>query len=419
VTTRPPTDFDLADPTLLFRDDVLADPTPLYAFLRRHAPVWEIPGTSTFVVSKAELVGEAVGRPEDFSSNLTSLVYRGADGAPAVFDMAPLGAATHVLATADRPVHTPHRALLQPALSRARVAALEPAVRTMVDELLDRLLDGGEVAVIDVVAGVAEQLPMRVIMDVIGLPAADVQTLAPLVRNSDDLLAGAIDAQAIADAANAAAECAVYLAGRVEQEVRSPRNNDSLIGRLAEAVGDDFTLEDAVGILVQLLGAGTETTASLIGRSVLHLAGDNSMQQRLRMDPGAIPAFLEELLRYDGPFRFHYRTTRRATVLGGVSIPAHARLLLMWASANLDDAAVADPETFDIDRPPPNAHLAFGRGIHFCIGAHLARLEARLAIEGLLARSSRFRVDPGWTPAHASSIFLRRLETLPVTVEPV
>lgn len=105
--------------------------------------------------------------------------------------------------------------------------------------------------------------------------------------------------------------------------------------------------------------------------------------------------------------------------MGGVSIPAHARLLLMWASANLDDVAVTDPETFDIDRPPPNAHLAFGRGIHFCIGAHLARLEARAAIEGLLARSSRFRLHRSSAPAYAPSIFLRRLETLPVAVEPV
>src|SRR5690606_34372042 len=106
-----------------------------------------------------------------------------------------------------------------------------------------------------------------------------------------------------------------------------------------------------------------------------------------------VPAFVEEALRSDGPFRFHYRMSTRDTSLGGVAIPARSRVLLMWAAANLDEAAFDDAERFDVDRPLVKSHLAFGRGIHFCIGAPLARLEARVAIEQLLARTSDIRLD--------------------------
>src|SRR5688572_5641847 len=152
--------YDLDDETLLFRDDVIADPTPLYAQLRAEAPVWRMPGATTFVVTRADLVTEAVSRVDDFSSNLSSLVFRGADGCPHVFDMAPLGDATHVLATADPPVHATHRKLLQSSLSPANVARFATDIAAMVDEMLAPLLAGGGG---DLISNLADPLPMRVI----------------------------------------------------------------------------------------------------------------------------------------------------------------------------------------------------------------------------------------------------------------
>ncbi|HZP28566.1 MAG TPA: cytochrome P450 [Acidimicrobiia bacterium] len=408
--------FDLDDPTLLFRADVLDDPAPLYAQLRRRAPVWEMPGTGTFVVSSAELVTEAVNRPADFSSNLLSLVFRGDDGRPVVFDMTRLGAAIYVLATADAPTHTVHRKLLQPAFSPGAVERLAGSVAETADALLDPLLRTGRG---DAATRLAEPLPVRMICRVVGIPDDDVAALAPLVLQSNDLLAGVLDAEMMASAATAAMETTKYLTDLLAGWRAGDRAEPTICRVLAGAVAaEEITFEDAVGILVQLLGAGTETTTGLIGRAVLQLARDPSLQQRVRDRPDLVPAVLEETLRIDGPFRFHYRAVTHDTELGGVRIPAGSRLLLMWASANLDDAEIDRPEQFDVERPVPRAHFAFGRGIHFCIGAPLARLEGRIVLERLLARTTSFAVDDDRAVRIRPSIFLRRLASLPLTLVP-
>jgi cytochrome P450 family 144 len=408
--------FDLSDPALLFRDDVLDDPAALYRQLRAEAPVWQMPGTGTFVVTRAELVNEAVARVDDFSSNLTSLVHRGADGLPRAFDMTPMGDAIHVLATADPPVHTQHRKLLQPHLAPGVVARLEGDVFAIVDALLDGLPATGGV---DLTAALADPLPMLVIARVIGLPSADARKLVPLVLDVDQMLAGVSDERGMARAAEAAMEQATYLADRLQRTVEDPTTvlDDTLLRALSDAIGrGEMTFDEAVGILVQMLGAGTETTTSLIGTAVRLLAADDELQDRLRAEPALVPTFLEEVLRLDGPFRFHYRSTRRDTELGGIAIPGGSRVLLMWAAANLDESAYPDPDAISLDRAGVKSHLAFGRGIHFCIGAPLARLEARVAVTRLLESTTSIRLDAEHPPRHHRDIFLRRLAELPVVI---
>jgi cytochrome P450 len=408
--------YDLADPGLLFRPDVLEDPLALYAQLRRDAPVWEMPGSGTFVVSTAELVTEAVNRPDDFSSNLLSLLFQGDDGRPVVFDMSHLGAAIHVMATADDPLHTAHRKLLQPALSPGAVDARSEFVRAVVDELLEPALRAGHG---DFATQLAEPLPVRVICEIIGIPEPDVESLAPLVLQSNDLLAGVVDGETMASSATAAAETSAYLTDLLETWRSSAATDDTICDLLVRATADGrITLDAGVGILVQLLGAGTETTTGLIGRALLQLASDPALQSRLRAEPDLIPTAVEETLRFDGPFQFHYRAAMRDSAIGGVRIPAGSRVLLMWAAANRDGDAVEHADEFDIERAVPRAHLAFGRGIHFCIGAPLARLEARIAIERLLQRTTSFSIDDSRPVAIRPSIFLRRFASLPLTVEP-
>ena len=406
--------FDLSDPTLLFRDDVLADPTPLYRYLRSEAPVWEIPGAATFVVTRADLVNEAVVRIDDFSSNLNSLIFRAADGLPRSFDMTEMGDAAHVLATADPPMHTRHRKLLQPHLAPGCVAGLEGEVTTMVDHLLDDLLATGGG---DLVARLADPLPIRVITRVVGLPTEDSSRLVKLVLDVDQILAGIADEDGMARAAASAMEQATYLAEHLQRVIDTPTSvlDDTLLFAICESVTrDELTFEEGVGILVQMLGAGTETTTSLIATAVLMLAHDHRLQDQLRANLSAVPTFIEEVLRLDGPFRFHYRTTLHDTELGGVAIPARARVLLMWAAANLDESAYPDPESLDLERTIAKSHLAFGRGIHFCIGAPLARLETRIAITRLLKSTTDIRLDPELPPRHHRDIFLRRLAQLGV-----
>lgn len=172
------TTFDLDDPQLLFSEKVLADPSPLYDQLRRHAPVWRIPGQDSYLVSDPGLIREAVGRTSEFSSNLVSLLYRDEDGGPISFDMAPLGDPIHVLAVADPPTHAAHRKLLQPHLSPEAVRSLAEDIRQFADEGLDPLLtaQGG-----DVVAALTNPLPAQVVCRLIGLPTEDAERLVQAV----------------------------------------------------------------------------------------------------------------------------------------------------------------------------------------------------------------------------------------------
>jgi cytochrome P450 family 144 len=176
---------------------------------------------------------------------------------------------------------------------------------------------------------------------------------------------------------------------------------------------------EAIGTLMLIVSAGTESTTSLLGAGARFLAERQDLQQALRADPARIETFVEEACRVEPPFRGHYRRVTRPTELGGVAIPAGARVVLVWPAANRDPAAFDDPEDIRIDRPAPRQHVGFGWGIHLCLGAPLARLEARLVFERLLARTSAVTLDAD-APAlrHHRSLMIRRLIALPLEVTP-
>jgi cytochrome P450 len=171
-------------------------------------------------------------------------------------------------------------------------------------------------------------------------------------------------------------------------------------------------------MLVQLVGAGGESTAGLIGNAARILAEQPELQQRLRSAPELIPPFLDEVLRVESPFRGHYRLVRHDCQLGGVDLRAGDHLVLHWGAANRDDAEFADSDQIALGRPGRRAHVAFGRGLHFCVGAPLARLEAEVATATLLARTRRFRLDPAEAPVWAPSIFVRRHAKLRLQIQP-
>lgn len=399
-------DIDLDDPTLFLRDDVVADPRPLYDALRRRAPVWRLPGHDSYLVSEPSLVRDAVGRPADFSSNLVSLLYRDADGRPAAFDMAPYGDPINVLATADPPNHTRHRKLLQPHFGPSAVARLEPTVRQVVDQQLAPLLADGRG---DIVAALSDSLPALTICYLIGLPPEDAPRLTSIVADVSLLLDGVTDLDGMGRAGAAAMQLYEYGQTHVDAALRlPPSRRPGLLAVLAGAIeSDSLTNGEAMSLLLQFFTAGTETTSSLIATTVETLARQPDLQEHLRSHPEQIPAALEDILRHDGPFQFHYRWTPAEARLGDTIIPANSRVLLLWAAADRPS-----PEQKEEDGP----HFAFGRGMHFCIGAPLARLEARIAIEQLLGRTSRISLDPAHPPMRRPSILLRRHASLPVIV---
>lgn len=408
--------IDLSDPHVLLREDVLDDPSELYDRLRAGAPVWQLPGQDTFLVSDPKLIREAVNRPEDFSSNLVSLLHDDGSGCPVPFALAAPGDPVHVLATADPPVHTAHRKLLQQHLSPAAVAALEPEITRIVDDQLQGLLCQVP-GPVDAVATFSDPVPARTVCALVGLPESDADNITRLVSDTGALLDGVTLREGMSGAMVAAMELTGYVRDHLERSLEMPADERrGLLGVFSSQIESGEVGAGEVGdMLVVLVSAGSETSASLIATTIATLAKDLELQERLREHPGDLPDELERILRADGPFQFHYRYVPADTELGGVSIPARSRMMLMWAAANRPAPGDVSLPVVDTARGPA-PHFSFGRGLHFCIGAPVARLEARIAIERLLAATDHFELDPDLPVVRRPSIFIRRLAALPLRV---
>jgi cytochrome P450 len=398
----------------LFAPAVIEDPHPLFArILERHA-IARIGDTGVHLVTTWDGIEEALERGEDFSANLTGVLIRGDDGLPMALEL-PVTGANQVIATADEPEHAVHRAIAQPRLAGARITLLEAQLREWVREALDRWLDahGGDFVPI------AETIPARALAHVLGLPDGDVSHFRRWAMMGGDMLAGDLRAPRMRELAVETAAMADYLAKHLEatKAGREPAPDAPLLHALAHAaLGGAIPFRDAVGISIIMFGAGGESTAALIGSAARLLARDPACADELRRRPDLIPRFVEEVVRLESPFKFHYRVVRRACELGGFALAPGDRLMLCWAAANRDPAHFEAPDAVRLDRRHPKQHLGFGRGAHFCIGAPLARLEARVTMEELLARTRRIAPRAGEPHVYAHSIFVRRLERLPLDV---
>ncbi|WP_067699643.1 cytochrome P450 [Nocardia jejuensis] len=400
-----PDAIDIFDPVHL------DDPYPLYRLLRERAPVYRVPGTDFYLVTPWDLVTEAVSRPADFSSHLTGVLLQQPSGPHSTFDLDGGGRAVHVLATADDPAHLAHRKLVQPLLAK-RIRELA----TTVGESVDRLwLRGVRDDRIDWAADMADLLPLALVADIIGLPRDDVPQLLSWAYDSTEMLGGVVAADQFGRSVTAAAELAGYLHTKFQAALRDP--GDDLLGVLARACASDQLTDDvAVLILIQLVGAGGESTAGLIANSARLLAADPDLQSEIRREPALIGPLLDEALRLESPFRGHHRHVTRDTTLGETRLPAGSHVLLLWGAANRDPAKFDAPDTLDLDRRSGANNLAFGRGVHFCVGSALAKLEATAALTILLERTDRIELVDEAPPSWVPSIFVRRHRTLPLRI---
>jgi cytochrome P450 len=401
-----------SDPSALFGLGVIEDPHPFFARLRRERPISRVGDTGVHLVSSWDLIDEALQREADFSANLTGVLVRGEDGKPSIFDLSALGA-SQVIATADEPEHAVHRRIAQPRLAQKEIAPLEEPLRGWAQEVLAPWVEagGGDFAPI------SEWVPARAVAHILGLPQSDAQHFRRWAMMGGDILAGDVSHSGVVELATETARMADYLLMHLREAMASPRPGPGapLLHALARAVLDGHIHEDqAVGIAIVMFGAGGESTAALIGSSTRLLAQDPALADTLRRNPDRIPRFVEETLRLEPPFKFHYRAVKRSCELGGAELRPGDRLMLLWASANRDPAAIENPDSLRLDRRHPKQHMGFGRGGHFCIGAPLARLEARVMLEELLAQTRLVRLHTGAPPIHAKSIFVRRLEHLPL-----
>ncbi|AXN44600.1 cytochrome P450 [Mycobacterium marinum] len=399
-----------SDAMTFFGTESLQNPYPLYERMRAEGPVHRIADSDFYAVCGWDAVNDAISRPEDFSSNLTATMTYSPYGKIAAFQMDQLGGPTHVLATADDPAHAVHRKLLVRHLAARRIHSLERFISETAERLWFDELQGGRIEWMD---AIANRLPMMVVAELIGLPDADIAQLVQWGYGATQLLEGLVDQDQLADAGIAVMQLSGYITEQFARAAADPQEN--LLGELATACAtgelDSLT---ANLMMVMLFAAGGESTASLLGSAAWILATRPDIQQQVRDNPQLLGAFVEETLRYEAPFRGHYRHVRNDTMLGGLDLPADSHLLLMWGAANRDPVQFDAPEEFRLDRPGGKGHISFGKGAHFCVGAALARLEAQIVLRLLLERTTVIEAaDVGrWLP----SMLVRRLENLELAV---
>jgi cytochrome P450 len=390
------------------------DPFPLFARVRASGPVHEVTladGHPAWLVVGHEQARAVLNDPRLSKDMHAALARSGevvAEGLPGP------ALARHMLSV-DPPDHTRLRRLAMPAFSRRRVAALQERVRSIVGHLLDDLAGRG--GVVDLVAGYAFPLPFTVISELLGIPEPERADLGRWFRT---LLAPYSGPQPPAEAVSASRMIVEYLTALLDHKRTSP--GEDLVTDLVSAAGDGaLTEQEMLSTIFQLVVAGHDTTTSLIGNGTVALLRHPEQRDALVADPGLVPRAIEECLRWDAPVPHStFRYTTEEVRIGEVVIPAYAQVIVSLAAANRDPARYHAAEAFDIHRAD-GGHLALGHGIHFCLGAPLARMEAHVAFSALHTRFPRMRlaVDPTelrW--GHGDGLVLRGLTELPVVLRP-
>jgi cytochrome P450 len=318
----------------------------------------------------------------------------------------------------DPPAHTRLRSLVGKAFTPRIVSRLEPRMRELARELVDAALEAREV---DLVEALTYPLPVVVIAEIIGIPPQD---RAMFKRWSDEAIAslglvffGGLDPERIARQRRLFDEMRGYFIPLAEEKKRRPQE-DLLTGLVqAEHEGSRLSYDEMLSMLVLILVAGNETTTTLIGNTALELLAHPGEEKRLRDDPRLLPTAIEEVLRFSSPVQFDPRRAKRDVELHGVAIRENDYVLSWLGSANRDEHVFEQPDVFDVGREK-NPHLAFGFGPHFCLGANLARLEARVAIGTLLERTRHLeRTGSELLPLHPSPVF-KAVTKLPLRLEP-
>jgi cytochrome P450 len=367
-----------------FSDEMRRNPYPVYDQIRSTSPVFHIPPPfDAWAIFDYEGVKRAMNDHDLFSSRVP--------------------APRNWFLFLDPPSHTKLRALISRAFTPRSISDLEPRIRNIARELLDKTIERGEM---DLAAEFSVPLPMMVIAELIGIPVSDWLRFnrwsEVILQLSHSRSGGEEASHALNEFGTVTGEMNCYLTDILKQRRTEPQ--DDLLTRLVEAEvdGERLTQEEILGFFQMLILAGQETTTNLINNAILSLLENPDQLDRLRAAPGLMPSAIEEVLRYRSPFLWMMRMPKRDVELHGQIIPAGKLVLPMVASANRDPSQFREPGRFDISRDP-NPHLAFGHGIHFCIGAALARMEARIALSDLVERLTNLELasDAPWEPRKA------------------
>jgi cytochrome P450 len=397
---RSAADLEGLDP---FLPEHRPDPYPLYARLRELDPVHRSPAGPWVLTRHADAT--AVLRDPRFSSHPGHLHGERPQVGPRRLD-------TKVLLFLDPPDHTRIRSLVSKAFTPNRVRQLRPRVEALVGELLDR---GEQQGSLELIADLAYPLPVSVICELLGVPAVERDQFRRWSSDASRLLDRDIDLdeQAMERGTAAIAGFTEYFIALIGERRNQAR--DDLLSALiaAEEAGERLSWEELLSTIILLFLAGHETTVNLIGNGALALLCHPDQLERLRRDPAIGPSAVEELLRYDSPVHVTARIATTEVAVGGSAIEPGEQVIVLVAAANRDPAVFPDPDRLDLGRPD-NRHLSFSAGMHYCLGAALARLEGEVALRELVRRFPRLELaDP--EPAYRDHLVLRGLRSLPLS----
>lgn len=387
------------------------DPYAVYATLREHAPLYYNEDLDFYAVTRHEDVAAVLRDNETYLSGYgTVLELMGADYGEVM-------AGNPMILFMDPPDHTKLRRLVSLAFTPRAIARLEDHIRSHTAELCDRLAAAGGG---DFVDSFAAPLPMHVIFEMLGVPSED----RPQVREWIDRMLDRIpEPPYIPDyAMEAALHNSEYNQDLIAEHRKHPQDNligDLLAAEITEEDGERRQLSDGeiLGFIGLLGGAGNETITKLLTNTLVLLQRHPDARRRAVEDPTALKNAVEESLRFWAPAQYNGRTTSREVTLHGETIPEGSTVVAFMASANRDERRFPDAEVFDIDRSGKESHLSFGVGIHFCLGAALARTQARIGLEMFLERFPDYEIDEaGLERVHSSNV--HGFEHAPITVRP-
>jgi cytochrome P450 len=403
MSASAPQPFDFRDPAFL------ADPYPVFRQLRASAPVFKAPFgrwfltgyDDTAVLLRDKRFGRGYHDPEAMVRRFGPTAMQ----EPAVVEL------THMMLMRDPPDHTRLRGLVTKAFTARRIEALRDSIQLLTDRLVDKVAQRGSM---DAIRELAFPLPVLVICELLGIPEADRQRFVTGSSSGAALLNPTPPTRAELDRANAGSlESSAYFEALFEQRRRDPQ--DDLITQLvqAEEAGDRLSTAELRANVSLLFAAGHETTVNLIGNGFYSLLRHPEQWQILRDDPTLVANAIEEVLRFESPVQAVGRTASEPVELGGVGVEKNDIVVSLVGGANRDPAVFEDPERFDVTRNDLRP-LSFGGGIHFCLGAQLARIEAAVVFETILRRLPDLKLTDPEHPKWRPSFVLRGLTELPV-----
>lgn len=399
-----------------FGAQTIENPYAFYEALREEAPLFKPKGADCYYLSRYEDIKQVAMDPDRFSSNIVAILLAGGSGRLSTFvpprlPMAP----PDVLALQDPPVHRIQRKIATAGLGKGFVQVLEPQVRGLVDRHLDDVLRAREVDWMD---AFAFRIPIALTLDILSIPRDDAMQVKSWADEAISLLSGVNTRWELAKKVWNGFGFFKWCRAQLEDAERRHPQPGFMMGALIDAVREGvMTRREAAATVLQIIIAGSDSSASLMGSMVRLLAQNPDVQQELRAHPELIPAFVEETLRLESPFQGHFRKTKVPVELYGQALPPNERIMLLWASGNRDPRKWPSPSEIDLRREGARQHLGFGYGIHLCLGAPIGRMEGRIALEQLLARTDWVELD-GTDFPHRQSVFVRTLERLPIKVHP-